>query len=104
VRHYLRENGVCFRETNVLNCKTTMLLPTIDSRLAKLSRAIIRGIRLVSPRAPVDILKVFRYRPELFGKPFCVFAQAIMRGQSDWSEGERELMGSFVSGHNRCSY
>ena len=81
-----------------------MLLSTIDSRLAMVPRAIIRGIRVVSPRAPVDILKAFSYRPELFGKPFCVFAQAIMRGQSEWSAGEREFIGSFVSSLNHCAY
>jgi len=61
-------------------------------------------IRLISPHAPVDILKVFLYQPRHFGKPFCALAQELMRGKSEWTEGERELLGAFVSTLNRCFY
>jgi len=81
-----------------------MLLPTITDSLGIAPRAVISAVRLVSPRAPVDILKAFVYERELFGKPFCMFAQAVMRGESVWSEGEREFLGSFVSNLNHCLY
>jgi hypothetical protein len=91
------------RRANQLESKQ-MLLPSIDSRLGIASRAAICAFRVVSPHPPVDILKAFRYRREPFGNPFCIFAQLLMRGKSDWSEGERELMGSFVSGLNQCVF
>lgn len=41
--------------------------------------------------------------PETMG-PFSVMAQAILRGPSAFSDGERELIGAFVSTSNNCSY
>ncbi len=81
-----------------------MLLQTIDSRLRKLPLHCVRAICVVSPGAPVDILKAFMYRPDSFGKPFCALAHTLMRGRSDWSEGDREALGAFVSDLNRCNH
>lgn len=61
-------------------------------------------IRLVSGAPVPDVVKTLQYRPETFGKPYCDFLQAIMRGPSDWSVGERELFASFVSRQNRCVF
>jgi hypothetical protein len=69
-----------------------------------LSRVVICGIQAVSPRAPVDILKVFMYRRKFFGQPFCAFAHSAMRGRSNWTHGERELLGAFVSNLNQCFF
>jgi uncharacterized peroxidase-related enzyme len=83
---------------------TAMLLQTIDSRLRMLPLHCVRAIRVVSPGAPVDILKAFMYRPDSFGRPFCALAHTLMRGRSDWSEGDREVLGAFVSDLNRCTH
>jgi hypothetical protein len=70
-----------------------------------LSRKLLLGlVGLVSNSEPVDVLKVFMYRPEYFGKPFCDLAHVIMRGPSDWSVGERELFGAFTSKLNQCIF
>jgi uncharacterized peroxidase-related enzyme len=81
-----------------------MLLQTIESRLRKLPLHCVQAICVVSPGAPVDILKAFMYRPDSFGKPFCALAHTLMRGRSDWSEGDREALGAFVSDLNRCNH
>jgi hypothetical protein len=61
-------------------------------------------IRIITFSAPVDIIKIFMYRPEYFGRPFCDLGHAVLRGPSDWSIGERELFGAFTSKVNRCVF
>ncbi|MGH7476588.1 MAG: hypothetical protein ACRELD_09890 [Longimicrobiales bacterium] len=61
-------------------------------------------IRPVTRRRVVDIIRTLFYRPEFFGRPISVWTQAVMRGPSDWSVGERELFAAFVSDLNRCRF
>lgn len=70
------------------------------------ARALMRMIRLVSrdPSHPQDIIKTVLYRPEFFGKPYFALVQASMRGPSEWSVGERELMAAFTSRLNECAF
>ena len=49
-----------------------------------------------------DIVPTLKYRSELFGAPFGLILQDVLRGPSDWSVGERELFAAFVSCQNRC--
>ena len=51
-----------------------------------------------------DISLALRYRPELFGRPFGELLQDVMKGPSDWTEGERELFAAFVSAQNQCPF
>jgi hypothetical protein len=51
-----------------------------------------------------DIGLALRYRPELFGSSFGAMLQEVMKGPSDWSEGERELFAAFVSVQNQCPF
>jgi hypothetical protein len=51
-----------------------------------------------------DISLALRYRPELFGQPFGELLQDVMKGPSDWTEGERELFAAFVSAQNQCPF
>lgn len=80
------------------------MLLNLDTGLGVAARAVLHSIRYVSPRAPVDIVKVFLYRRECFGGPFCAVAQAALRGKSSWPCGERELLGAFVSNLNHCVF
>lgn len=54
-------------------------------------------------RAP-DVLRLLLYRPEFFGRPFMLYVNAILRGPSDWTPGERELFAAYVSKLNRCDF
>jgi hypothetical protein len=51
-----------------------------------------------------DIGLALRYRPELFGGAFGPLLQDLMKGPSEWSEGERELFAAFVSVQNQCPF
>jgi hypothetical protein len=55
------------------------------------------------PEALGDV-KTLLYRPELFGGPFSDVLDAAMRGESEWSAGERELFAGFVSHLNQCLF
>jgi len=49
------------------------------------------------------ILSLFEYRPET-AKPLCELAEVLLRGRSTLSRGERELIASYVSSLNHCSF
>jgi len=71
-------------------------------RLAdRLLYAIIR--RVSGFRAP-DVVRTLRYRSARFGRPHSAHTQAVMRGPSEWSVGERELFAAFVSRVNDCDF
>jgi hypothetical protein len=53
---------------------------------------------------PLGVLKTLNYRPEIFGRPFSDALDVAMRGESEWSTGERELFAAFVSSLNQCPF
>jgi hypothetical protein len=53
---------------------------------------------------PPDVLKTLHYRPEIFGRPFSDALDLAIRGDSDWTAGERELFAAFVSSLNQCPF
>jgi uncharacterized peroxidase-related enzyme len=54
--------------------------------------------------APPDILKMLLYRPEFFGRTYSDLVDALLRGPSEWSVGERELFATFTSRVNTCKF
>ena len=55
--------------------------------------------------APVsDLVRILFYRREFFGGPAGDLQQAVLRGKSDWTTGERELFATFVSAKNSCRW
>ena len=79
-----------------------MRLAILDSGHGLRTRALFAIIRVVS-RLPVpDAIKTNRYRPDFYGLPMRVVTQEAMRGPSEWSVGDRELMGACVSKMNEC--
>lgn len=61
-------------------------------------------LREATGREPSDVLKTLHYRPEIFGRPFATALHEVMRGQSRWTPGERELFAAFVSAQNQCVF
>jgi hypothetical protein len=53
---------------------------------------------------PPGVVKTLLYRPELFGRPFSDVLDREMRGESEWSVGERELFAAFTSLLNQCPF
>lgn len=67
-------------------------------------KVVMAIIRLLSGRRVVDIIRTLLYRPEFFGRPISLWTQAVMRGPSSWSVGERELFAAFTSRLNQCLF
>jgi hypothetical protein len=66
-------------------------------------RLMLGAMRFALGDVP-DVVRTLFYRPELFGRAFGDAVQAVMRGPSDWTVGERELFAAFVSRQNQCSF
>jgi hypothetical protein len=67
-------------------------------------KALLAMIRVMSRQPVHDVIKVMLYRPEFFGGPMGQAVQEVMRGPSEWSVGDRELMAAYVSKTNECEY
>jgi hypothetical protein len=61
-------------------------------------------MKAVMKSEPYDIVKLLQYRPEFLGAPMRKLTQQVMRGPSEWSVGERELIAAFVSKKNQCVF
>jgi hypothetical protein len=67
-------------------------------------KLILWVIRVTQGRRAPDILRTLFYRPEFLGKPISEWTQAVMRGPSQWSVGERELFAAVTSKFNQCVF
>ena len=65
---------------------------------------LFRLIRLVQGREAPDVVKTLYYRPEFWGAPFSTLLNDAMRGPSEWSPGERELLAAYTSRLNQCLF
>ncbi len=81
-----------------------MRLQKVESGHRLQEKLFLRFIQFISFRQPFDVVKLFMYRPEYFGRNFCSLGQEILRGPSDWSVGERELFGAFTAKLNKCVF
>ena len=71
----------------------------------RLSARLFYGVvRIVSGFRAPDVVRTLQYRRHLFGRPHSSHTQAVMRGPSEWSVGERELFAAFVSRLNQCLF
>jgi alkylhydroperoxidase family enzyme len=72
-----------------------MRLDVLDRGHPLRTRALLTLIRLVSRHPVVDAVKLAFYRPDFYGAGD--LTHEAMRGPSDWSVGDRELMAAFVA-------
>ena len=68
------------------------------------AKLLFRVIRLFSGYPAPDVVRTVKYHPAIFGAPHSRHTQAVMRGPSDWTVGERELFAAFVSRLNQCLF
>src|SRR5262249_37621710 len=81
-----------------------MRLAILDSGHGFGAKALFAFIRTVSRQPVPDVLKVMRYRPDFLGALLQKITHEAMRGPSEWSVGDRELMAAFVSKINAGEY
>ena len=81
-----------------------MRLDVLDNGHSFGRKAMFVMIRVMSRHPVQDVVKTLTYRPEFFGAPMGEVFQEVMRGPSEWSIAERELMASFVSKTNECEF
>ena len=81
-----------------------MRLEVLDRGHTLGKKALLAMIRVISRRPVPDVVKTLLYRPELFGGPMSQVFQQVMRGPSEWSVADRELMAAYVSNVNECEF
>ena len=81
-----------------------MRLSVVDNGHAPEQAAVLVTIRERSGHEPLGVVKTLMYRPELFGLPFSEALEDAMRGESEWTPGERELFAAFTSLLNQCPF
>jgi hypothetical protein len=81
-------------------------LPTIEAAApppeAGRFAVAIEQARKAGQPAP-GIFHLFAWRPRL-AKPLCDFMQELMRGDSELSTGQRELIAAWTSARNSCHF
>ena len=81
-----------------------MRLEILDSHYSLGTKALFALIRMVSRQPVPDAARIVFYRPDFYGTPMKQFTHAAMRGPSEWSIGDRELMAAVVSKVNECAF
>jgi len=81
-----------------------MRLEILDRGHSLKTKAIFGMIKVVSRHRAPDVLRALMYRPEFFGNPMGYVFQEAMRGPSEWSIGDRELMAAYISKTNECEF
>ena len=81
-----------------------MRLPQLDTGHTLGKKALFVMIRMLSGHRAPDVVKTLTYRPEFFGGWMSPVFQEVMRGPSEWSVGDRELMAAYVSKVNECEF
>jgi uncharacterized peroxidase-related enzyme len=68
------------------------------------TKLLFAVIRLFSGHPVPDAAKLVFYRPDFYGDRAKEFTHEAMRGPSDWSVGDRELMAAYVSKVNDTAF
>lgn len=68
------------------------------------NRTLIRVISLALGARLPDAARVAFYHKDFVGSPLGAWTQAAMRGPSEWSVSERELMAAMVASWNSCPF
>jgi hypothetical protein len=81
-----------------------MRLEILDRGHKLRHKLLFKLIRVMSSHPAPDVVKLLTYRGDFFGDPMNEVFQAAMRGPSEWSIGDREMMASFISKTNECEF
>jgi len=81
-----------------------MRLSILDRGHGLPTKALFALIRAASRQPILDIIKLVKYRSDFYGTPMSAVTQEAMRGSSEWSVGDRELMAAIVAKTNACAF
>jgi AhpD family alkylhydroperoxidase len=81
-----------------------MRLAILDSGHGFGTKVLFALIRAVSRQPVLDVIKLVKYRADFYGGPMKAVTHEAMRGPSEWSVGDRELMAAFVAKTNECEW
>jgi uncharacterized peroxidase-related enzyme len=81
-----------------------MRLEILNSGYSVGTKLLFAVIRLFSRHPVPDAAKLVFYRPDFYGDRAKEFTHEAMRGPSDWSVGDRELMAAYVSKVNDTAF
>ncbi|MES9536729.1 MULTISPECIES: carboxymuconolactone decarboxylase family protein [unclassified Actinomadura] len=81
-----------------------MRLDILDHGYDRRTKLLFALIRLLSRHPVPDAAKLVFYRPDFYGTRAKEFTHEAMRGPSDWSVGDRELMAAYVSKVNESAF
>jgi uncharacterized peroxidase-related enzyme len=79
-------------------------LKVLDSGYPWGTRLLFSLIHVASRYPVPDAARLVFYRPDFYGAAMKEFTHEAMRGPSEWSVGDRELMAAFVSKINECAF
>lgn len=81
-----------------------MKLKNVESGHKLGDKLKLGAVGLIMREQPSDMLRVLLYRPDMFGRPLSEWIDVLLRGASDWTAGERELLAAMVSQTNECRF
>jgi hypothetical protein len=81
-----------------------MRLDVLDRGHTLATKALFVLIRVMSGHRAPDVVKTLRYRPDFYGAQMRPLFQEVMRGPSQWTIADRELMAAYVSKINACEF
>ncbi|GAA1885547.1 carboxymuconolactone decarboxylase family protein [Actinomadura bangladeshensis] len=81
-----------------------MRLDILNRGYSPKTKVLFGVVRLFSGRPLPDAAKLVFYRPDFYGDRAKEFTQEAMRGPSEWSVGDRELMAAYVSEVNGTAF
>jgi alkylhydroperoxidase family enzyme len=81
-----------------------MRLAILDRGHSLGTKILFLLIRAASRQPVLDVIKLVKYRADFYGKPMQGVTQEAMRGPSEWTVADRELMAAFVAKTNDCEW
>jgi len=76
----------------------------MDREFAWPAKAFAAFIKRMSKAEAADVIKTHLYRPNVFGRWASPAFQDVMRGDSSWTAGERELFAAYTSRLLQCPF
>jgi uncharacterized peroxidase-related enzyme len=81
-----------------------MRLDILNRGYSPATKLLFALIRRFSGQPVPDAAKLVFYRPDFYGNAAKTFTHEAMRGPSEWSVGDRELMAAYVSKLNGSAF